>query len=103
MDDLKLYVKSERELESPIQTVRIFSADVGMVFCLGKCAVLVLKRGKMVRIDGIELQDEKRMKEVNLDGYKYLGVLQLDSIMNREKVAGMNTWAVGIIRYGAGG
>ena len=103
MDDLKLYGKSERELESPIQTVRIFSADVGIVFCLDKCAVLVLKRGKMVRIDGIELQNEKRMREVNLDGYKYLGVLQLDSIMNREKVAGMNTWAVGIIRYGAGG
>ena len=91
MDDLKLYGKSERELESPIQTVRIFSADVGIVFCLDKCAVLVLKRGKMVRIDGIELQNEKRMREVNLDGYKYLGVLQLDSIMNREKVAGMNT------------
>ena len=24
------------------------------------------------------------MREVNLDGYKYLGVLQLDFIMNRE-------------------
>ena len=67
------------------------------------------------------------MREVNLDGYKYLGVLQLDSIMNREMkekvkseyirrvkkllrsqlnggnvIAGMNTWAVGITRYGAG-
>ena len=33
------------------------------------------------------------MREVNLDGYKYLGVLQLDSIMNREMKE---------IRYGAG-
>ena len=84
MDDLKLYAKSERELDSLIQTVRIFSDDVGMVFGLGKCAVLVLKRGKMVRTEGIELPNGKRMREVNLAGYKYLGVLQLDSIMNRE-------------------
>ena len=127
MDNLKLYAKSERELDSLIQTVRIFSDDVGMVFGLDKCAVLVLKRGRMVRTEGIELPDGKRMREVNLAGYKYLGVLQLDSIMNREMkekvksenirrvkkllrsqlnggnvIAGMNAWAVGIIRYGAG-
>ena len=67
------------------------------------------------------------MREVSLAGYKYLGVLQSDSIMNREMkekvkseyirrvkkllipqlnegnvIAGMNAWAVGIIRYEAG-
>ena len=83
MGDLKLYAKSERELDSLIQNVRIFSEDVGMVFGLDKCAVLVMKRGKMVRIEGIELPDRKGIREVNLDGTKYLGVLQLDSIMNR--------------------
>ena len=127
MDDLKLYAKSERELNSLIQTVRIFSDDVGTVFGLDKCAVLVLKRRKIFRTEGIELPGGKCMRVVNLDGYKYLGVLQLDSIKNgemKEKVkskyirrvkkllgsqlngenviAGMNTWAVGIIRYGAG-
>ena len=55
-----------------------------MVFGLDKCAVLILKKGKMVRTEGIELPDGKRMREVNLDEYKYLGVLQLDSTMNRE-------------------
>ena len=44
MDDLKLYAKSEKELNSLIQTVRIFFDDVGMVFGLEKCAVVVLKR-----------------------------------------------------------
>ena len=48
MDNLKLYAKSERELDSLTQTVSIFSDLVGMVFGLDKCAVLVLKRGKMV-------------------------------------------------------
>ena len=55
-----------------------------MVLGLDKCVVLILKKGKMVRTEGIELPDGKRMREVNLDGYKYLGVLQLDSTMNRE-------------------
>ena len=106
--------------------MRIFY-DVGVVFGLHKCAVLVLKRGKMVQTEGIELPDGRRMREINLDGYKYLGVLQCDSIMDREMkekvkseyirrvkkllksqlnggnvTAGMKTWAVGIIRYGAG-
>ena len=71
-------------MDSLIQTVRIFSDDVGMVFGQGKCGVLFLKSGKMVRTEGIELPDGKRMREVNLDEYKYLGVLQLDSIMKRE-------------------
>ena len=48
MDNLKLYAKSERKLDLLIQTVRIFSDDVGMAFGLDKCAVLVLKRGEMI-------------------------------------------------------
>ena len=84
MDDLKLYAKSERELDSLIQTVRIFSDDVGMVCGLDKSAVLVLKRGKMIQTEGIELPDEKCVREVNHDGYKHLGLLQFDFIMNSE-------------------
>ena len=91
MDNLKLYPKSERELDSLIQTVRIFSDYVGMVFGLNKCAVLVLKRGKMVQTEGIELPDGMRMREVKLDGYKYLGVLQLDSIMYSEMKENMRS------------
>ena len=55
-----------------------------MVFGLDKCAVLVLKRGKMIRKEGIKLPDGRHMREINHDGYKYLGVLQFDFIMNRE-------------------
>ena len=46
MDDLKMYAKFKRELDLLIQTVRIFSNDVGMVFNLDKCAMLVMKKGK---------------------------------------------------------
>ena len=53
MNDLKLYSKSEKALDSLIQTVRIFSEDIGMQFGIDKCAMLVVKRGKTVESDGI--------------------------------------------------
>ena len=84
MNDFKMYAKIETEFNLVIQAVRVFSDDIAMVFDLDKCAVLVLKSEKMFQTERIELPDGKRIKEVDLEGYKYLGVLQLDSIMNRE-------------------
>merc|ERR1712080_4637 len=55
MDDLKLYGKNEKQVNTLVQTVRIFSTDIGMEFGISKCAVLVMKRGKMSNCDGIEL------------------------------------------------
>lgn len=46
MDDLKLYGKSKNDLESLVQTIRIFIDNVRMKFGLQKCATLTLKRGK---------------------------------------------------------
>ena len=61
-----------------------FDFNVGMIFGLARCAVLVLKRGKMIQTEGVELPDQKRLGEVNHDRYKYLGLLQIDFMMNRE-------------------
>jgi hypothetical protein len=38
-----------------INTVRIFSNDIDMKFGLGKCARLVVERGKVKQIDGLQL------------------------------------------------
>ena len=55
-----------------------------MKFGIDKCAVLELERGRLVRREGIELPEGERMKEVDQEGYKCLGVVQLDKIMNKE-------------------
>ena len=47
MDDLKLY--SEKRLDSLVQTVRVFSEDIGMKFGIEKCAMLVMEKGKIVK------------------------------------------------------
>ena len=53
MDDFKLYSKRERPLDSLIQAVRIFSEDIGIQFGIDKCAMLMMKKGKLVKPDGI--------------------------------------------------
>ena len=44
MDDLKLYSQNEEGLDSLVQTVRVFSEDIGMEFGIEKSATLVMER-----------------------------------------------------------
>ena len=127
MDDLKLYASSERDLDSLVMAVESFSRDIGMEFGMDKCAVLTMKGGKKVASEGVELPSGEVMKDVDEDGYKYLGVLQAEKVKNREMkekvrneylrrvkllskselyagnlVKGINAWAIGVVRYSAG-
>ena len=62
MDDLKLYSRSEKGLDSLVQTVRIFSEDIEMEFGIEKCAMLVMEKRKIVKSVGIELPDGRVIK-----------------------------------------
>ena len=44
MDDLKLYSQSEKGLNSLLETVHVFSEDIGMEFSIEKCAILRKER-----------------------------------------------------------
>ena len=46
IDDIKLFAKNEKELETLIHAVRIYSQDIGMECGMEKCAMLVIKSGK---------------------------------------------------------
>ena len=82
-DDLKLYARNENQLDSLIQTMRIVSKDIGMKFGIEKCAVLVLKRGRLAQSEGIRLPDETTMRAMReSEGYKYLGVLEADGMLH---------------------
>ena len=59
MNDLNLYAKNEKGLESLVQTVEIFSDDIAMEFGISKCAVVVLRRRKITKLDGISLSHER--------------------------------------------
>ena len=53
MDDIKLFAKNQKEMESLIHAVRIYSQDIGMEFSIEKCAMLVRKSGKRHMTDGM--------------------------------------------------
>ena len=107
-----------------VRTVYVFSTDIGMEFGI---KILTMKRGKIIKSEGIKLPDGEVMKQVGQEGYTYLGIIELDKIKEtemiekitkeykqrqrliiksklngRNKVTAINTWAVTIFRYGAG-
>ena len=84
MDDLKLFSKSESQIETLVGTVQIFSTDIEMEFGLKKCGVLAIKRGKIVRYYGIVLPNGGVMKEVDKEGHTYLGLVELDKMKENE-------------------
>ena len=125
MDDIKLFEKNEKELETLIHVVRIYSQDIGMEFGIEKGAMLVRKSSKWHLTDGMELpnQDKIRTLEEN-ETYKYLGILEADTIKqvemknkiqkeylrrtrklletklsSRSFIKRINTWAVSLVRY----
>ena len=75
MDDLKLHSRSEKGLDSLLQTVRVFSKDIGMEFGIKKCAMLVMEKRKIVKSVDIELPDGKVIELLQEgESYKYLGI-----------------------------
>ena len=128
MDDLKLFGKNEKQVDTLVNTVRIFSNDIGMEFGISKCAVLIMKRGKLCTCEGIVLPDKQVIRGLEEDdGYKYLGILEADDMKHSDmkealskeylrrirKIlksklnsgnlgSAINARAVSLIRYGAG-
>ena len=81
IDDIKLFAKNEKELETLIHAVRIYSQGIGMEFSIEKCAILVMKSGKRHMTDGMELPNHDRIRTLEEnETYKYLGILEVDTI-----------------------
>ena len=98
-----------------------------MEFGFEKCAMLVVKKGKVSKSDGVKLPDDKVSISIqDENGYKYFCILQLDQAMCsaiKEKVgteykrrvkkvlksklnrgnmtAAISTWAVPLVRHSA--
>ena len=84
MDDLKLFSKSEKQMDTPMRIVYVFSTDWDGVWNK-KCGIFTTKRGKVVRCVGIKLPTREVMKEVKKRRYSYLGIFELDKIKDNKK------------------
>ena len=104
----------------------MISHDVGMEFGVKKCGVAIMKRGKLVESKDINLGNGESTKAIDLEGYKYLGILEAHKIKGNEikemfskeylrrtkqnmrsklncrnNLMAVNVWAVSFMRQGA--
>ena len=56
MDEIKLFAVNEKVLETLIQTVKIYSKDIGMKAGIEKCTMLEMKSGKRLTVEVFELK-----------------------------------------------
>ena len=68
MDNIKLFSQNEKELETLIQAVKIYSQDIGMEFGIEKCAMLKMKNGKQHMTEGIKLPKQGKNQNVQRKG-----------------------------------
>ena len=65
MDDLKLYGIKEDHKDSLVQSVRVISTDICMEFGINKCTTLIMKRGKAIQTEGIDLPAEGKIESLD--------------------------------------
>ena len=122
----KVFAKSEHEVNGLVSTVQILSNDIGMEFGIKNYAVLIMKRGKVMSSEGVEMPDGERIKTVEKNGYKYLGILEYNKtkkskmkrnfrreylrrtklimksrLNGRNKIIAIKTWTVSLMRCDA--
>ncbi|XP_045483794.1 uncharacterized protein LOC123689040 [Harmonia axyridis] len=77
MNDLKLFAANEEQMRRLLEIVSSFSTAIGMAMGLDKCAIVNVKRGKIVDGEHIELWDDSRIPYLKPEeSYKYLGIQQ---------------------------
>ena len=92
MDDIKLFAKNEKELE----TVRIYSQYIGIEFGIEKCAMILMKSGKQHLTDGLELPNQDKIRKEHLRRTRKLLETKLCS---KNLIKRIDTLAVSLVRY----
>ena len=68
------FKKIKKELETPIQTIRIYGSAIGMEFDIEKCAMQTKKSGKSETTEGIELENRENVRTLEeKENYKKFG------------------------------
>ena len=81
---LKLYAKSKEQTNALTRTVYVFSINISIEFGIKKCGILIIKRGKIVKSEGLKLPNGEGMKQVGQERYTSLGIIELDKIKETE-------------------
>ena len=83
VDHLKLYGTSDKQLTGLIDTVKNISDDIKMEFGLDKCAKASFKRGRKVSAEGIPLNDNQVIQDLDqAETYNYLRMEEEEGVQH---------------------
>ena len=78
---IKLFAKNEKDFETLIHAVRIYSQNIGLEFGIKKCAMLIMKIRKRFIAGGMERPTQEKIRMLGeKETYKYFGILEADTI-----------------------
>ena len=84
MKAIKIFAKNEKEVETLIQTVKIYNQDIGIQFGIEKYTMLVKKKGGKEK-QQIELPNQENIWMLReKENYKYLKILKVETIKKQE-------------------
>ena len=124
MDDIQLYAKNKRDIDSLIHLTRIYSEDMGMSFGLKKCGRMIAKRGKVIKTDSLELpvghiadiqtsykyldipqshgnHDEEARKTATSKYHQRVKQVLKNQLNGKNKIQAINTYTLPVIKYPA--
>ena len=85
MDDIKLFAKNEKILWFLLKTIRLYNQNIGLEFAIEECDMLIMRSRNRQTTEGIELLNQEKIRTVReKETYKYLGLLEADTIKQAE-------------------
>ena len=127
LDDIKLYGRSQSELESLVHVVQAYSEDICMSFGLDKCRTATIARGRLHPSEGLVTSDSVIGALSYGESYCYLGIAESDEfhhdsmkatlvakykyrvkkilsscLTGKHIIHAINIFAVPLLRYSAG-
>ena len=69
------------------RTMKCMKYEFGTKLGVQKCESVVMERGKVVNSGGTQLLNGETIKSVRDEGCRYLGMLEIDDIMNQNMKA----------------
>ena len=76
--DIKLFAKNVKELETLMQSVRVYIQNMGIEFVIEKCTMPKMRREKRLMPSQEKI---RRLREK--ETYKYFGILERNTIKQR--------------------
>ena len=72
MDDFRLFVKNQYQMDSLVKTAYFFREVVRMAYGVSKCGVVLLRREKVIKLNYLVFPNGQMMRKIYEKKYKYL-------------------------------